>query len=329
MAKIGLFLSAQLEAGSNVADGVEKLAEQARAAEEAGFDSLFVGHHYLAHSAFFQPVPLLGWLASVTRRIELGLGVYLLPLHNPLAVAEDMATIDALSGGRLTIGVGSGYREREFAALGVPYADRFKRLEVTVDVLRRLLSGEEVSGEFPFGTLDRAKVHLRGRREGAPDIWMGAFGDVGLKRAARLGCSWLAPPDGDLDELAARFDQFRQFLEDAGTGLDRAYPLMREAVVAPTMEAARTIARDHMARQYSQYKQWQAAQNASVDQLIDRFGIVGDPAHVVKRMREMIDRLGLTHLMVRVQWAGMPHEDALKIIRLFGDEVLPELRKSH
>lgn len=328
MAKIGLFLTAQFDPESDVPEGVAQIGEQARLAEQVGFDSLFLGHHYLAHSAFLQPLPLLGWLAGQTERVELGLGVYLGPLANPLGLAEELATIDALSGGRLIVGLGSGYRAKEFEAFGVPFEDRFKRLEVGTDVLKRLLKGEEVSGEFPFGTLDRAKVHLRARPPGEhPDIWLGAFGEVGLKRAARLGCSWLAPPDGDEEEQATRFEAFRGFLRDAGTGTDRAYPLMREAVVAETTEQAREIARTHMARQYKQYKQWQAAQDASIDDLLDGFALVGDPERVAERMQALIDRLGLTHLLVRVQWSGMPHEEAMAIIRRFGEDVLPRLRR--
>lgn len=323
--KIGLFLSAQLEPGADVAAGVQMLGEQARAAEQAGFDSLFVGHHYLTHSAFFQPLSLLGWLAAQTTKVGLGTAVYLSPLANPLALAEEVATLDALSGGRITLGVGSGYREREFDAMGIPYADRFKRLEVTTDVLRRLLSGEEVSGEFAFGTLDKAKVHLRGRPEGAPDIWMGAFGDIGLKRAARLGCSWLAPPDGDMEELDRRFSQFKEYWAEAGNPNPPSFPLLREGVVAPTLEAAQDIARNHMARQYAAYKQWQAAADASMDDLLDRYGVVGDPDRVVARIKAMRD-LGVTDLLLRVQWMGMPHEQALDVIRLFGEQVLPRLK---
>lgn len=326
-AKIGLFISAQFEPGSDIPEGVGKVAAQARLAEDTGFDALFLGHHYLAHSAFMQPLPLMGHLSAITERVELGLGVYISPLANPLALAEELATIDALSNGRLIAGLGSGYREREYDAFGVPFKDRFKRLEMTTDVLQRLLAGDEVSGEFPFGTLDRAKVHLRSRSPGeTPDLWMGAFGEVGLKRAARLGCSWLAPPDGDETELAARLDQYKGFLRDAGQTLDRAYPLLREAVVAPTEEEARHIAREHMARQYKQYKNWQAAQDASIDDLIDRFAIVGDPETVVRKMRGLADGLGFTHLLLRVQWAGMPHDEALSIIGLIGEEVIPAMK---
>lgn len=326
-AKIGLFMSAQFEPGYDMHKGVAELAAQARLAEDVHFDGLFLGHHYLAHSAFMQPIPLMGYIAAMTERMELGLGVYVSPLANPLALAEDLATIDALSQGRLIAGLGSGYRAREYDAFGIPFEDRFKRLEVNTNVLRRLLAGEEVSGDFPFGRLDRAKVHLRVRPQGAtPDLWMGAFGEIGLKRAARLGCSWLAPPDGDEAEQKVRFDQFRGFLADHGQPLDRAYPLLREAVVAPTEQAAREIAREHMVRQYKQYKQWQAAQDVSIDDLIDQFAIVGDPETVAQKMCGLIDRLGLTHLLLRVQWAGMPHADAMSIIRLMGEEVIPAIK---
>jgi alkanesulfonate monooxygenase SsuD/methylene tetrahydromethanopterin reductase-like flavin-dependent oxidoreductase (luciferase family) len=324
--RLGLFLSAQFEPGAETASEVARLAEQAELAEAAGFDSIFVGHHYLTHSAFLQPLALLGYLAARTRRVALGTGVYLLPLANPLALAEEVATIDALSGGRLVLGVGSGYREKEYAALGAPFADRYRRLETFTPLLRRLLAGEEITAEGDWGRLDRARLHLRGRAAGVPDIWMGAFGDIGLKRAARLGCSWLAPPDGDLTELEERFARYRGFLAAAGQSGERAYPLMRECVVAEDRESALAIGRTHLARQYAQYKSWQAAQRSSVDDLLDRFGLVGDPAAVADKMLRLRDRLGLTDLILRVQWSGMPHEDALRIIRLIGDEVIPRMR---
>ena len=321
--KIGLFLSAQFEPGEAVRASLARLIEQVTVAEELGFSSVFLGHHYLARSQFLQPLSLIGYLAGLTDTIRLGLGVYLLPLHNPLALAEELATADVLSGGRLIVGVGSGYRKIEYAAFGIPFEERFKRLEEYVPLMQRLWRGESVTAQGRFGMLQDARIHLKPAQLGGPPIWMGAFGPVGIRRAAALNAAWLAPPDGDRQVLLERYALYRQVLIDHGH-TQTTYPLMREAFVATSGEKAHDQAVRFLAKQYKQYKSWSAAQSASEEQLLQDFALVGTPDSVAEKLRWYKDNLGITEVIMRLQWVGMDHAAVLDSIRLIGKELITD-----
>jgi len=319
--KIGLFLSAQLEQGAAVETGLEQLFEQVQLAEALGFSSIFLGHHYLARSQFLQPLSLINYLAPLTRKIRLGFGVYLAPLHNPLALAEEFATADVLSGGRLIVGVGTGYRKVEYAAFGIPYAERFKRLAESVPLMQKLWRGEAVTADGYFGRLDEARLYLRPKQSGGPPIWMGAFGPVGIRRAAQFNTAWLAPPDGDRQTLVARYALYRQALKDHGHPGDGEYPLMREAVVATTAKAANAQAERYLTQQYAQYKSWDAAR-VSEQELLQEFALVGTPESIAEKLDWYGERLGVTEVILRLQWVGMEQSAVLDSIRLIGERLI-------
>src|SRR5436190_11226827 len=125
----------------------------ARAAEETGFDSIWVGDHYLYRGdgrperGPWEAWTLLAGLANVTERVRLGPLVACLNFHPPVVLAKVAATVDELSGGRLVVAVGAGWNRTEFDALGISYANRAARFEEAFEIVRRLLAGERVSFE--------------------------------------------------------------------------------------------------------------------------------------------------------------------------------------
>lgn len=320
--RVGISLSAHYEPGASVADGLRDTFEQVALAEEVGLSAVLLGHHYLTRSQFLQPVPMVANLAARTSRIRLGFGVHLLTLQNPLAAAEEFATLDQLSGGRLILGLGSGYRSIEFRAFGIPVRERFRRFEEHVQVLRELLAGRAVTHHGSFGDLDGARVLLPTVRPGGPPIWLGAFGPAGMRRAARLDTAWAVPPNGDDAELADRMALWRSVLIDHDRSLERDYPLLREGAVAETREDAIAAAAPYLAEQYSNYRGWQ--HGAGIDDLIEGQALIGTPDQVARRLTALA-ALGYTDVMLRVQWSGMPQEPVLRTIRLLGREVLPAL----
>lgn len=322
--KVGLFLGAQFQPDISARRGLDEIVEQARLAEELGFHSVFLGHHYLARSSFLQPLSLAGYLARATERVRIGFGVLLAPLLNPLELAEELATLDVLSGGRMIAGFGAGYRKVECEAFGVEWADRVVRLREYVPILRALWAGEQVSASGSWGTLEQAELRLRPVQEGGPPIWLGALAAGGIRRAARLGATWLIGPEGDNDDLGARLALYRDELREHGHGVDRPYPLMREAAIADTTEEAVGLIRPHLAAQYAGYRSWDAAQKIEVDTFIQTHCVVGDPAAVVERLRTL-EALGITHVVLRLQFMGTPHAQTLAGIRRFGERVLPAL----
>lgn len=321
--KVGLFLSAQAAVGEPADERLRTLRHQVRLAEELGFHSVFLGHHYLTSSQFFQPIALAGHLAAVTDRLRIGFGVLLSPLLHPLALAEEIATLDVVSGGRLTVGVGAGYREVEFAAFGIPYGSRRQRMFEGIELMQALWAGERVSYDGRFGTVDGARVTMRPLQPGGPPVWVGAFGPKAIGRAAALGLPWLASPEGTLDVLEERYAAYRHGLAEAGHALDLDYPMSREAAVAPTSSEAADAVRPFLEQQYRGYKQWDQVRDLPIDDVIAEHALVGTPDAVSARLRQYADRLGVTEVILRVDWLGMDPAVAERTIRLVGTEVVP------
>ena len=321
--RVGVFLASYFPPERNVRDGIASMVDRAQQAEDEGYDSIFLGHHILAASQFLQPVPVAAHLAALTSRVRIGFGVYLLPLVNPLVVAEELATIHHLSDGRFIAGFGAGYREKEFDAVGVPFDQRFKRMEEYIDVVRRLWAGETVTHDGSFGSLRNARVNLTTAGGDAPPIWVGAFGDIGIKRSARLGASWMSGPEGTLDLLAARLDSWRGWLDHYGHTAPRDVPMVREVFVADTDEEAIRVARPHLEAQYSDYKSWD--HGLSGDDMVTGHAVVGSPESVATRLNAYRS-IGFTEVVVRTEWPGMDSARVERSFELLAREVMPRLQ---
>ena len=148
------------------------LVAQTRAARDAGFRSLWFPHHYLTGPLqMLQIVPMMAYLAQHAEGMQIGPNILILPLLNPVHVAEESATLDVLTGGNYVLGVGLGYREGEFTAFGVSLKERAPRLEESVALMRRLWSGEKVTHKGRFYEVNDLAIGLRPVREGGPPIW--------------------------------------------------------------------------------------------------------------------------------------------------------------
>lgn len=207
--------------------GPEELARIARACDDAGFFYVSVCDHVCVPRAqatamstvWFDTVATLGWLAAATRRTRLLSYVYVPGYRHPLQTAKAFATVDALSGGRVILGVGAGHVEREFATLGIPFAGRGKRLDEAIVAIRAALLAEWPTHD---GALWRfADVGLRPRpvQTPRPPIWVGGNTEAALRRAARFGDGWL--PQGTFrDQLPAQLAFIRDERRRAH-GVDR------------------------------------------------------------------------------------------------------------
>lgn len=323
--KTSLFLSAQFDPAADVVRGIDDVLSQATTAENGGFHSVFLGHHYLAQSAFLQPIPLAGYLAHATTSVRIGFGVLLAPLLNPIALAEELATLDVLSNGRLTVGLGGGYRKRETKAFGIEWPDRLTRLREYVPMLRSLWSGEALDLAGSWGTVPNASLALRPTQHGGPPIWIGAFAEPAVRRAARLDCPWLIGPKGAASELAAGLATYRETLQEHGHSLERDYPLSREAFIADTHTEAAAAVRPHLKRQYAGYKSWDDAQSLDLDRYIEEDCLVGTADEVVSKLQHWESELGLTEVSLRLQFVGTGQQEAMDQITRFASDVIPRL----
>lgn len=173
---------------------------------------------YTIESCFHEPMTLLAYLAGLTKAIRLVTANIILPQRQAVLVAKQAAEIDLLSGGRLTLGIGLGWNEVEYQALGMDFTNRGKRVAEQIDVMRRLWSEDTVNYEGEWHRFDHAGLNPRPIQQPIP-IWFGAVADPAIRRAARLGDGLLVFPHfGGLDEARAKIDLFLECA--ASTGRD-------------------------------------------------------------------------------------------------------------
>jgi len=324
--RYGLFVAAQHPAGEDPAARLAEHLEQVRFVRDVGFHSVVAGHHYLsAPYQMLQPVPLLARLAAESGDLRLVAGILLLPLLNPLDVAEQAATLDVLAGGRFVLGVGLGYRDEENTAFDLP-PERVAVFREKLDVVRRLLEGEEVTASGHGYRLEGARLTLRPIQRPRPPIWMAANSDAAVRRAARLADTWYVNPHTTLAEVERQLALFRA---ERGSEPDE-LPLMREACIAPTDEEARALAQPYLAPKYAAYVDWgQSDVLPPSDTLRQEWNelragrfVLGSPETAAAQIRALRD-LGVTELVLRVQWPGMPHRAAMRTLELLASDVLP------
>jgi alkanesulfonate monooxygenase SsuD/methylene tetrahydromethanopterin reductase-like flavin-dependent oxidoreductase (luciferase family) len=324
--RYGLFVAAQHPAGEDPAARLAEHLEQVRFVRDVGFHSVVAGHHYLsAPYQMLQPVPLLARLAAESGDLRLVAGILLLPLLNPLDVAEQAATLDVLTGGRFVLGVGLGYRDEENAAFDLP-PERVRVFREKLDVVRRLLEGEEVTASGHGYRLEGARLTLRPIQRPRPPIWMAANSDAAVRRAARLADTWYVNPHTTLAEVERQLALFRA---ERGSEPEE-LPLMREACVAPTDEEALALAQPYLAPKYAAYVDWgQSDVLPPSDTLRQEWNelragrfVLGSPETAAAEIRAL-RALGVTELVLRVQWPGMPHRAAMRTLELLASDVLP------
>jgi alkanesulfonate monooxygenase SsuD/methylene tetrahydromethanopterin reductase-like flavin-dependent oxidoreductase (luciferase family) len=334
--RVGTYLTNQQYLRTDMVSALEEQYVLARAARDGGFDSLFIGHHYVndGDNQQLQAIPFLARLQAETGDMTLGLGVFLLPLHNPVYVAETIATLDVICRGNFVFGVGLGYREAEFDAFGVPKGQRLKRFEECLALVQRLWTEEHVTHESPLCKLDKVHMNLRPVQRPRPPLWLAANGDPAVKRAARLGDAWFINPQADLETLARQLALYRAELKRVGKPEPKELPCFKEVYCAPTRAQAFEMAGPYLSAKYAAYAAWglgtaQPAMDATaaLETLAkDRF-ILGTPEDCYRQLEPLWKRFGINHLILRTQWTGMPLSTALASIRLMSKELLPELKK--
>src|SRR5918998_6183287 len=186
--RFGLFGGARTKraAGPGDSHGYGAFIEYVQEAERLGFHSLFmVEHHFTGHGQVSASMTLLAYLAAKTRRIRLGTAVVVLPWHNPVLVAEEAATLDLLSNGRLDFGVGKGYRPYEFSGFCIPQDEATARFDEAIEIIRKAWTSKgRFSYEGKLWRYDNIVVEPAPIQQPHPPFWMGAGSPESIRRAA-------------------------------------------------------------------------------------------------------------------------------------------------
>lgn len=334
--KFGLIVSKQHPPGVSMVERFREHIEQVRAARDAGFDLIVMGQHYLS-TPFqeLQTLPSLARLAAEAGSMRVGATVLLLPLHNPVDIAEQVATLDVICEGRFIFGVGLGYRDEEYEAFGVRPQQRVARFVESLEVIKRLWTEEEVTHHGRFFHLTKAHMVLKPVQKPHPPIWFAANNDGAVERSARMGDAWVINPHAKLSVLERQMALYRKTLHEEGKLFPAELPMIKELYVAPDRQTALRECHPFLEAKYQAYASWgqdkalpqEDSFDLAFEELVqDRF-IIGDPDDCVRELRRYIDALGVNCFLFRIQWPGMEQAKVLRTIGLLAEHVMPALER--
>jgi alkanesulfonate monooxygenase SsuD/methylene tetrahydromethanopterin reductase-like flavin-dependent oxidoreductase (luciferase family) len=281
-----------------------QLVERAAVIRASGLDSLFVGDHHATGGHYFQNVPLLARLLAEAGDMLTG-ALFLMPLHHPVLMAEQVGTLATLAGGPFALIAAAGDGEEQFAPFGVPLKTRPSRMEEHLEIVQRLLTGEPV-------TYDGRYHHLKDVRISpvpsvpAP-VWIGASARPALLRAARVGDGWLAAPGASGEELTTAANIYRRAAEEAGKR-----PLLairRDVYIGESDAEADEATAPVLARGYRGIRREAL--------------IIGGPDTAIAEFRALHEQ-GFEHVLVR--HIVPDQERVLASYRRLGRDVLPAVR---
>lgn len=333
--KFGLSISGMVQQprGRDMQERLLDILAWVATARDLGYDYISTGQHFLSSPfEMLQPLPLFARLAPEAGEMRF-LTTMLLPLHHPVELAELAATVDVITGGRLIISAGRGYRDIEYRAFGVRPEQATSRMVECIECLRGLWSGHEFSYEGRYFHLERAAIGLLPVQRPHPELWVSANADAAVVRAARAGLPWNINPHADYATIERQMRLYREAAREAGHDPEVVLPMGRELYCAPTREQALEEAATYLHQKYQAYASWgqdrvlpgETSFQIGFEELArDRF-IVGSPEDCVREL-ERYARLGIGRCHLRMNWPGMPAELSRRSMELFAAEVIPALR---
>ena len=304
---------------------LEGRLEKARLAFRLGYHSLWSGAGYLNND--FHPMLLLARVAAEAPGLELGM-VALLPLYHPVEAAEQIATLDVISGGRFVLAPALGWRDFQFDAFQVPKTERLPRFREVLKVMKKLWGQERVTHMGRYFSMDDVPGAGHPLQQTHPKIYLAANLDRGVARAARQGDGWLISSRATLPTIGRQVKLYREAAQKAGKqGFVSAW---REMFVAESRQQAIDIVRPHVEWLYRDRAALGHSQelpeadriDVSFEEVLRGRFIIGSPVECIDEIKKY-QELGVEELVLRCHWPGLPNEDSLRAVDLFGREVLP------
>lgn len=308
----------------------EAIVAQAVRAEALGWDDVWLSEHHFVEDGYTPSMlPLAAAIAARTKRVRVGTSVLLLPLHDPMRVAEDAATIDILSNGRFDLGVAAGYRVGEFHGFAIPRRERDARMTEAVDVLRRAFAGERFTFEGKHYRYRDVQLFPQPIQKPMP-LWLGGFLPKALERAGRLGDGYIS-----IGAIRPLVDQCLAAVRASGRDPER-YGVaggFMWLIVARDPERRWKEALEHFLYQLNFYARWFAEAGMTVFSPVsnradlERQGVlVLRPEEAIERIRQYAEESRVTHFYGWTVPPGLPPEWSDEHLELMAREVIPAFR---
>src|SRR6266508_1783117 len=341
MLNFGTFLLMQSPSGESSTDMYARAVELAQAAEELGFRNIWLAeHHFSTYGYLARPTQLATYIAAKTTRLRVGTAVIVVPLHHPLVVAEEIATLDLLSGGRLDIGLGRGYQHYEFERFGLELESGRARWEESVDVILKALAGGRFSYEGKLYRIPETTIfpQLEGPR---PPIWITAQSPDSVEGAVRRGFNVLT---GGFGVPVERMAEFRRLFDRLVAEFKPPHPLrvgvQRAVYVAESQADARAAAEEarwnmrvtlSLRNQYERVERGRAIpvpapKEPDTDDLLDRFLVIGTPDTCIRQIKRIEELVGITHFNCSFWFGDLEHARVMRSLERFAREVMPAFR---
>jgi alkanesulfonate monooxygenase SsuD/methylene tetrahydromethanopterin reductase-like flavin-dependent oxidoreductase (luciferase family) len=313
--------------------------EIAQAAETLGFRNVWLAeHHFSTYGYLSRPVQLATYIAAKTTRLRVGTAVIVVPLHHPLVIAEEIATLDLLAGGRVDIGLGRGYQHYEFERFGLELSSSRARWEEAVDVILMALEGKPFSYDGKFFKIPETTVFPRPLQQPHPPIWITAQSPDSVEAAVRRSFNVLTGGFGIPIERTAEFRKlFDRMVAEVKPAKPLAVGVQRAVYVTDSEADARAAAEEarwnmrvtlSLRNHYERVEQGRAVampapNEPTTDDLLDRFLVIGTPETCIRQIKRIQDLVGITHFNCSFWFGDLAHARVLRSMELFAREVMP------
>jgi len=307
-------------------------------ADQMGFDSAWLTEHHFLEDGYCPSILLTAAaIAARTKKIRIGTGVLLIPLHDPIRVAEDAAVVDLISNGRLILGLGLGYRSEEYDGFGRELKERKGRIEESLEIFSKAWTGGAFSMEGKYYKVNNHSITPKPVQQPIP-IWIGAFSEPAIKRAARIGAPLFVPAIGVIPIIKYLFDMHSNFLKEFGRNPDDfEKPLVREMYISnKNADDTWEDIKEHVTYTAKGYASWGSMVDTEGNLLCDptdpilydiarKQSIIGTPGECIEQIKEYQDNLPVDNMICRFKFPGISHDEAMRSMKLFVEKVLPKV----
>ena len=342
MINFGTFLLMQSPSMRSSQEIYSRAIDLAQAAESLNFRNIWLAeHHFSTYGYLARPAQLATYIAAKTTTMRVGTAVIVVPLHHPLVIAEEIATLDLLAGGRVDIGLGRGYQHYEFERLGLELDTARARWEESVDIILKAFSGEPFSYDGKLFKIPETSIFPQPLQKPHPPIWVTAQSPESVEATVRRGFNLLTGGFGVPIERMADFrKQFDRLVAEVKPPRVPQVGVQRAVYVTDTVADARAAAEEarwnmrvtlSLRNHYEKVDRGRAIAvpaptEPDVDDLLDRFLVIGTPDTVIRQIKRVETLVGISHFNCSFWFGDLEHPRILKSMELVAKEVMPAFR---
>lgn len=311
---------------------LDETAQVVREATSLGFWGAYIAQHWVSHpTVWLQPLLVLARLAPENPDLRLITGILLLPLFNPVDIAEQTVTLDHITSGRFILGLGLGYRDKELEAVGTTRAERVVRFEESITLMKRLWSGEDVTFEGDHWRLTEGRLGLTPLQKPHPPIWIACQSHGATRRAATMGDGCLVGPQVRWEDLRGLSETYWAAQRQLGSSSPGSFGAHRYIAIAADRETAMREAREAAEAGAAMYSGWDMQESTMLDlqlsdleDVADR-AIVGSPEDCAEILKRYQEETGMGYVGLTILNLPREHSARLDFLRFISDEFLGKL----